>query len=114
MSRDVRLYLEDMLLCSQKVLRYTRSLAREQLIGDEKTYDAVLRNLEILGEAAKHIPADVRARHPGIDWRKITGLRDILAHAYSNIDDEILWDIVQNKVPALLTEMESMLGHEGL
>ncbi len=59
---------------------------------------AVLRNLEIIGEAAKHIPEDVRAQMPAIEWRKIAGLRDIVVHVYFGIDDDIIWDIVSNKV----------------
>jgi uncharacterized protein with HEPN domain len=75
-------------------------------IKDEKTYDAVVRNLEIIGEAAKNIPEAVRMQMPGIEWKKTAGLRDVIAHAYFGIDDAILWDVVQHKVPELKRAVE--------
>ena len=79
---------------------------------NEMAYDAVLRNLEIIGEAAKHIPDEVRRRYPDIAWREMAGLRDILAHAYFGLDDEVLWDIVQNEVPSLVDHIERILQLE--
>jgi len=70
-------------------------------MGDQKTYDAVVRNLEIIGEAAKHMSDDLRGELPDIEWRKIAAMRNMLAHAYFGIDNDILWDVVQNRVPAL-------------
>jgi uncharacterized protein with HEPN domain len=78
---------------------------RAAFIADERTYDAVVRNLEIIGEAAKRVPDDLRRLMPDIEWRKIADLRDILVHAYFGIDNEVLWDIVHNKVPELLTHL---------
>jgi uncharacterized protein with HEPN domain len=96
MSRDYRLFLDDMRAACVKILRYTSGLTFEQFIEDEKSFDAVVRNLEILGEAAKHVPNEVRERHTGIEWRKISGLRDFMAHEYFGIDHEILWDVIEN------------------
>ena len=75
---------------------------------DEKTYDAVVRNLEIIGEAVKHIPDELRRQRPEIEWRKVAGLRDMLAHAYFGIDDDILWDVVLHKVPGLQRAIEDL------
>jgi uncharacterized protein with HEPN domain len=112
MSRDYRFYLEDIGESCQKVLRYTRGLALEQFVNDEKTFDAVVRNLEIIGEAAKHVPLQVRSRHPNVEWSKIAGLRDVVAHEYFGLDEDILWDIVQNQVPTLLDHVLRILAQE--
>lgn len=74
----------------------------------ELVYDAALRNLEIIGEAAKAIPVEVRERFPQVHWKAIVGLRDVLAHAYFALDDDTLWDIVTNKVPELLLVMQTI------
>ncbi|MCS7065267.1 MAG: DUF86 domain-containing protein [Fimbriimonadales bacterium] len=80
MSRSIKLFLQDMLECASKVVRYTQQMTQEEFFASDLVHDAVLRNLEILGEAAKHIPDEVRNKYPQIDWRGIAGLRDILAH----------------------------------
>jgi uncharacterized protein with HEPN domain len=75
---------------------------------NDLVFDAVVRNLEIIGEAAKAIPQDVRDRSTAIDWRRIAGLRDVLAHTYFALDDATRWDIVENKVPELLAEVYTL------
>jgi len=112
MSRSTRLFLQDMLECAHKVVRYTQGLSREEFFRSELTYDAVLRNLEILGEAAKRVPNSLRCRYPTVDWRGIAGLRDILAHAYFALDEDTVWDIITRKVPALIPELEMILVQE--
>jgi uncharacterized protein with HEPN domain len=109
MPRDYRIYLEDILDATRKVRTYTNDLSKTAFLQDDKTFDAVVRNLEIIGEAAKNIPDTVRANAPGVEWKKISGLRDILIHEYFGIDGEIVWDIVQNKLPALETTVKQLL-----
>ncbi len=84
----------------------------EDFVVDERTYDAVVRNLQIIGEAVKQIPPEVREQYPSVEWRKIAGLRDVLAHAYFSLENETLWDIVQNKVPELLEQMQRIVQEE--
>ncbi len=102
MSRSWELFLRDMLEAARKVIRYTAKVEMSAFVADEMAYDATLRNLEILGEAAKNIPGEVRQRFPEVDWRGVAGLRDILAHAYFALDDETLWKIVRADIPQLL------------
>jgi len=109
-SRDEIMYLQDIAESCRKILRFTEGLARADLMGDEKTYDAVVRNLEIIGEAAKHVSEPVREQLPQVDWRKAGGLRDMLAHAYFGIDEEILWDVVHDKVPQLAKVVNAFLS----
>jgi uncharacterized protein with HEPN domain len=110
MPRDSRVYLEDILEASRKITAYTRNLSKAAFLEDEKTIDAVVRNLEVIGEAVKKLPEDLRAQHSAVEWKKIAGLRDILIHEYFGLDAEIVWDIVQNKVPALDREVRAMLN----
>ena len=110
MSRDEIMYLQDIAQSCEKILRFTAGLTQSDLMQDEKAYDAVVRNLEIIGEAAKHISEDLRRQLPDIEWRKAAGLRDMLAHAYFGIDDDILWDVVQNKVPQLGKAVRTFLN----
>jgi uncharacterized protein with HEPN domain len=108
MSRSWLLFLEDIERASRKILRFTEGLDLAAFTSQEMAYDAVLRNLEIIGEATKAIPPGICADYPGIDWRGISGLRDILAHAYFGLDSDTLWDIIKNKVPKLLEEIQKI------
>ena len=110
MPRDFRVYLEDILVAIRKATSYTSGLTKAEFLQDDKTFDAVVRNLEVIGEAAKHLPEGARNNAAGVDWKKIAGLRDILIHEYFGIDGEIVWDIVQHKLPALETAVTRMLN----
>jgi uncharacterized protein with HEPN domain len=103
MSRDPRLYIEDMQSACRKILHYTNGMSQQIFLHDDKTYDAVIRNFEIIGEAAKNVPDEIQKRYAIIQWREMIALRNIVAHAYFGMNDDIIWDLVQNKVPELLT-----------
>ncbi|MBI4870811.1 MAG: DUF86 domain-containing protein [Candidatus Riflebacteria bacterium] len=85
-------------------------MSYEVFCDDRKTVDAVVRNLEIIGEAVKGLPDDVRQRAPNIDWRRIAGLRDILIHQYFGVDLEIVWQVLHTKLPPLEAGVRAMLG----
>jgi uncharacterized protein with HEPN domain len=109
MPRDYKVYLEDILEAIRKIQTFTSGYSRETLAQDAKTLDAVVRNLEIIGEAVKHLPASVRSQHTHVDWKKIAGLRDILIHEYFGIDVVIIWDILQTKLKPLEEAVAEML-----
>jgi uncharacterized protein with HEPN domain len=109
MSRNVRLYLEDIRLSCNKILGFTTGLTFEKFKQADVVYDAVLHNLQVIGEAAKNVGEDIRQKYPEIEWRKIAGFRDIVTHQYFSISDSIVWDIVENKIPALLEETTKIL-----
>lgn len=93
-------------------MRYTQGMTLAQFLDDDRTFDAVMRNLQIIGEAVKNVPSEIRDRYSEVEWRKMAGLRDILAHAYFSLENEILWDVVQNKMPPLLAQVQHILDME--
>ena len=109
-SRGWHLYIEDMLACGERLLSYTEGMTQAAFITDSRTYDAVLRNLELIGEAATHVPDEARVLNPQVEWRSIIGTRNRVAHGYLGIDDDVVWDIVQNDVPRLLPQLRRLLG----
>ena len=108
MPRDYRLYLDDMLEAIDRVHRYVGDRTFEDLAQDELRIDGVVRNLELLGEAAKHLPHDLRDRHPAVPWRALTGLRDILAHQYFSLNLPILWDLIHNELPQVSSALKAI------
>ncbi len=109
MPRDYKYYLEDIIESIEKIQEYTIGYSFIQFRDDSKTIDAVIRNLEIIGEAARKIPEEIRHKSPQIEWRKIISLRNILIHEYPGIDLEVIWDIVQNKLSPLSKYMKQMM-----
>jgi uncharacterized protein with HEPN domain len=97
------LYLEDMQTACRKIVHYTTGMSRQDFFRDDKTYDAVIRNLEIIGEAAKNVSEEIQKRYAIVQWREMIALRNIVAHAYFGMNDDIIWDLVQNKVPEFYT-----------
>ena len=110
MPRDYKVYLDDFLEAATKIRDYTKGLTLEGLKGDAKTLDAVVRNLEIIGEAAKKVPEEIRRRCPDVEWKRIAGLRDILIHEYFGIDVNIVWDIVRNRLSPLERQIRKILS----
>ena len=108
-TRTWRLYIQDMIEFSERVLSYTKGLDQDSFISDTIVYDATLRNLELIGEAATHIPTQVREAHPEIQWRRIIATRNRLAHGSLGMDDDVIWDIIQTDVPKLLTALQELL-----
>lgn len=105
---DDKLYLEHILDCINKVLRYT-SPGREQFMATEMIQDAVIRNLEIIGEATKQLSLELRASSPHIPWRQIAGMRDVLIHDYLGVDLNEVWNAVENDLPDLQSHVDILI-----
>ena len=109
-ERNAKLLLEDILLSAGKIVRYTENLSFEQFIDDDRTIDAVIRNFEIIGEAANRLPINIRVQFVSIDWFMLRGFRNRIVHDYMGIDFEIVWNIKQNYLPHLVSEVKLILA----
>ena len=112
MSRDWKLYLDDIEEAARRVLEYTRGMTFEDFLRDTRTYDAVVRNFEVMGEASKKVPVEVRLRAAQVPWSEIARFRDRLAHGYRDLDDTIIWRTIQEAVAPLLREVQRILASE--
>jgi uncharacterized protein with HEPN domain len=108
-KREPALLLEDMLEAIDKILKYTSEMNTEFFLSDSKTIDAVVRNLEIIGEAANHLPESFKLKHSAINWRQIVGLRHRIIHDYFGVDVEIIWKIVKKDIIVLKKNIQSLL-----
>ncbi len=113
-KRNWRLFVTDILECIEKIERYLTDVSKEQFLGDEKLQDAVVRNLEIIGEAASQIPMDIREKYSEIPWRQIVGMRHRLIHGYFVVDYEIVWQIAKEELSNLKSGLKKVLSSEGL
>ena len=112
MRRGHRFYLEDILTSINKIENYIYDSNFEDFVKNEMKLDAVVRNLEIIGEASRNIPVEIKEKYPNVEWRKIGDFRNILAHEYFGVDHEILWDIITNKLKTLRSEIQSIITEE--
>ncbi|MEO8008973.1 MAG: DUF86 domain-containing protein [Betaproteobacteria bacterium] len=108
MSREWRFYVADMREFCARVTEYTDGLSREDFEKTRLVYDATLRNLELIGEAARNVPEEVRAKALDIPWRRVIAVRNILIHGYLGIDNDVIWDIVQNEIGKLQRALEKL------
>jgi uncharacterized protein with HEPN domain len=107
-AREWRFYLDDMIGFAERVLSYTEGFDQQCFIDSGLNYDATLRNLELIGEAATHIPDTVRQSNPQIPWRMIIATRNRLIHGYLGIDNDTLWSIIQTDIPTLLPLLQHL------
>lgn len=106
--RGVKLYLQDILDSINKITEYTQGLTYESFSKDEKTIDAVVRNLEIIGEAAKNVPSEVTGRYNDVNWEKMVSMRNKIMHEYFGIDVEILWQTIRENLPELKEQIQKL------
>jgi uncharacterized protein with HEPN domain len=109
MERDWRLYVDDMISFAEKVLAYTEGMDQPRFESSNLNYDASIRNLELIGEAATRIPLSIRdATTAHIPWRQIIATRNRLIHGYLGIDNDTLWSIIQDEIPSLLDGLRTL------
>jgi uncharacterized protein with HEPN domain len=111
-DRDYTDYLQDLLDAAQKAMAFCEGMELEEFEKDEKTTFAVVRALEILGEAAKNIPRSIRQLHPDLPWGEMAGMRDKLIHRYFGVDLEIVWATVQERLPEVAEQVRALLEAE--
>ncbi|MDO8563929.1 MAG: DUF86 domain-containing protein [Nanoarchaeota archaeon] len=109
MSKDYKTYFKDIVDAIEKIDKYTKDCDFEKFKSSSLISDAVIRNLAIIGEAVKNIPAEVKKDYDEIEWKKIAGFRDMVIHSYSNVDLEIVWDVVENKLSELKRTCEKVI-----
>lgn len=108
-ERTVALYANDIREAIERIEAYTKSLSFEDFRHDEKTIDAVVRNIEVIGEASRHIPDTIRLQYPTIPWKQIVGSRDKMIHEYFGVDLDVLWKTVTEDLSALKQQVENLL-----
>lgn len=111
--RDAVVYIRDMLENSKKALLFAGGADFDSFANDEKTLYAIIRAIEVIGEAAKKVPLEFRNAHPQIPWREITATRDKLIHEYFGINHRIIWNTVKEDLPVLIVELENILRDLG-
>ena len=109
-KRTPRLLLEDIVEAVEKIIRYTREMSYEDFIADARTFDAVVRDFEIIGEAASRQPEAFEEQHPSIEWHRVVGMRNRLIHGYFGVDPSIVWRVVKQELDPLRTACTHILN----
>ena len=110
MSDSPGMFLRDILASVELIERYTAGVTYEAFLGDQQLQDSVVRRLEIIGEAVKNLPQDLRDRHPHVPWKKIAGLRDVLIHRYAGVDEHLIWTMINQNLPGLKHSIRAILA----
>ncbi len=107
-GREIIDYLDDISMAIAEVKEFTNGMTFDEFAADKKTVNAVIRSLEVLGEATKHIPVAFRRKHPAVPWAKMAGMRDVLIHDYMGVDLKTVWMVVQERLTELKQLMEEL------
>ena len=111
-NRDYNLYLEDMLTSMLRIEEYIGEMEFKEFKMNYMVVDAVVRNFEIIGEAAKNIPDQIKEKYPEIPWKKMYGLRNLISHEYFGVDYEMIWQIITEDLPQNMKDMSKILKAE--
>ena len=108
-KRDASLLLQDMRESMQKIARYVAGMDRAAFLADDKTVDAVVRNVEIIGEASKQMPEEFKTRYSQVPWQQMAGMRNRIVHDYAGVDLELVWDVVTKSLPVLESQIAKVM-----
>jgi len=108
MKKDPKIFISHILESIEEIERNMRNLTEDEFLANTTIQDAVIRRLEIIGEAAKNLPKSFTNKHPNIEWRKIAGLRDVIAHGYFRLSLKLIWKITQKNIPELKTKIKKL------
>jgi len=112
MTRDARLYLYDILESIEKIQQYTANLTFEDFVANNMAVDAVVRNFEIIGEAASHIPDNIQSKYSEVPWFEMKGMRNIMVHEYFRVDLKIVWMTARESLPALVSKINRIIAEK--
>jgi uncharacterized protein with HEPN domain len=107
-SRDPRLYIDDMIDAVENALRFSDGLDREHYKPGALAFEAIVRQIEVIGEAAAHLPPEIQAQAPSIPWPNLIGMRNRMIHGYFAIDPDIIWSVVNHKLPSLIQALKEL------
>lgn len=107
-GREITDYLDDIRNAISEVEDFTRGMDFEAFVTDKKTINAVIRSLEVIGEATKHIPSSIRKKHPEIPWTRMAGMRDVLIHDYMGVDLKTIWNVIRERLPELKIHLKKV------
>jgi len=113
MKRDIGLFIDDILESIQNIRDFTENINKEKFLKDKLRQSAISRELEIIGEAVKNIPEEIRKKYPFLPWKEIAGFRDVLSHSYFGVSIEKIWNVVENDLTELEKQIRKVQVEEG-
>jgi len=109
MKRNYRLFIKDIIAAMESIEGFVEGMSFEELMQDDKTASAVIRKFEIVGEATKCLPDELKEEHPEIQWKRMAGMRDRLIHAYFGVDYKLVWEAIKAEVPSMKLKLQEIL-----
>ncbi|MFX0097854.1 MAG: DUF86 domain-containing protein [Candidatus Hodarchaeota archaeon] len=113
-KRNIMLFFTDMIEAIDNIMTYTLNMDYDEFMKDRKTKDAVVRNLEVIGEAVKNLPKETRKKYSEVNWKAVSGMRDKLIHEYFGVSYQIVWETIKTDLPLFASQIKIIMQNEGL